>query len=206
MDPVLYPRTTRYLQSLPHGLLSHPECQSKASLYREALKNCPRAVETSGIHSLLADYIADPVPVTSWIPEVVSNALYLVIADQIFKSDDAFLDWISDFSRKVFEAPMYRVLMVVASPERLASGGQRRWANFHTGVDYDLVIGPNGTEATMTFPSHLFDRLVFRAHLRAIEAAYRASGAKNAVMELDSLGPTEARFRAVWYPERLVTR
>ena len=204
VDPVLYPRTVRYLRNLPNGLLSHPECESKASLYREALRNLPKPLETDSLDPLLAAYVNEPLPLSAWVPEVVNTAMYLVIADQAFKNDDAFLSWIADFSKRVFEAPMYRVLMAVASPERLANGARRRWENFHTGVEYDVVIGETGTEGKMTYPKNLFDRLAFRGHLKAIEAAYRASGARNAVAELETMTPTEARFRVLWYPERAV--
>jgi hypothetical protein len=192
----------RYLRNLPNALLSHPECESKASLYREAIRNLPKPLETADLDPLLAAYINEPVPLSAWVPEVVNTAMYLIIADQVFKNDDTFLQWIADFSKRVFEAPMYRVLMAVASPERLASGARRRWENFHTGVEYDVTIGETGTEARMTYPRNLYDRLAFRAHLKAIEAAYRASGARNAVAELESMTSNEARFRVLWYPER----
>src|SRR5690606_20222458 len=96
---------------------------------------------------------------------------------------------------------MYRVLMVVASPKRLAAGGRRRWMQFHTGVDYEVVVGEGGTEGRMTFPPNLYDRLAFRATLKAFEAAYRASGAPKAYAEILSMNATEVHFRMVWYPE-----
>jgi hypothetical protein len=108
---------------------------------------------------------------------------------------------VSDFSARVFEAPMYRILMLVASPERLAKGASRRWDNFHRGVEYDVTLVEGGTESVMRFPPHLYDRLAFRAHLKAIEAAYRATDAKRAMVELVSFDATEARFRTRWYPE-----
>ncbi len=202
VDPVLYPRTVRYIKNLPNGLLSHPTCESKASIYREALRNLPKPLDTGGLDPLLANYVTEPVPTSSWVPEVINTAMYLVIADQAFRNDDAFLGWITEFSKRLFEAPMYRVLMAVASPERLASGAVRRWENFHTGVEYEVTILEGGTEARMRYPRNLFDKLAYRAHLRAIEAAYRASGARNAVAELVSFEPNEAAFRVVWYPER----
>lgn len=197
-----YPRTTSYLRRLPAGLLSHPQCESKASVYREALRNLPRKLELDGLDPLLADYVRDPLPMSSWVPEVVNTALYLAIADQVFGDDDKFLLWVSDFSQRVFEAPMYRVLMAVASPERLAAGGERRWSNFHTGVDYELRVVEGGTHSRFGFPPHLYDSLALRATLKAIEAAYRASGARGATAELIAIGATSAEFRVIWYPER----
>jgi hypothetical protein len=119
----------------------------------------------------------------------------------VFKNDEAFLTWVAAFSGKVFETPMYRLLMMVATPERLAKGARRRWDNFHQGVEYEVQLVPAGTEAVMRYPPNLYDRLTFRAHLKAIEAAYRATDAKHAIVELVSMSATEARFRAIWYPE-----
>ena len=202
MDASAYPRTTSYLRRLPAGLLSHPHCESKASLYREALRNLPRKLDLDGLDPLLADYVRDPLPMSSWVPEVVNTALYLAIADQIFGDDEKFLTWVSDFSQRVFEAPMYRVLMAVASPERLAAGGERRWNNFHTGADYELKLAERGPNSRFSSPPYLYDSLALRATLKAIEAAYRASGARGATSELIAIGPTTAEFRIIWYPER----
>ena len=146
MDAKAYPRTANYLRRLPAGLLSHPQCESKASLYREALRNLPRPLVLEGLDPLLAEYVKDPLPMSAWVPEVVNTALYLAMADQVFGDDDSFLTWVSQFSQRVFEAPMYRLLMAVASPQRLASGGERRWANFHTGVDYEIMVLDGGTQ------------------------------------------------------------
>ena len=199
---MLHPRLARYQRSLPSGWLSHPQCECKASLYREAVANLPKPIDPSGLDSLLADYLKDPVPASVMIPEVINTAIYLAIADTVFRNDEAFLDWISAFSKRTFESPMYRVLMSMASPERLAKGGVRRWNNFHTGVEYEISVDDLGTQSRMTYPTNLFDRLAFRGHLRAIEAAYRASGAPNAAAELVNMTSTDVSFRVVWFPER----
>jgi hypothetical protein len=205
VDPVLLPRLVRYKRSLPREWLSHPQCECKASLYREALANLPKPIDPAMLASLdglLIEYIREPVPTSMMIPEVINTAIYLAIADTVFRNDEAFLDWISGFSRRALESPMYRILMAMVSPERLAGGGARRWNNFHTGVEYAITINDGGTDSVMRYPTNLFDRLAFRGHLRAIEAAYRASGAPNATAELGSMTSTEVRFRVTWYPER----
>lgn len=202
MDPKTFPRLSRYLQGLPRGLLSHPECECKASVYREAMSNLPRPMDVRGLDPLLADYFQNPMPVSTWIPEVVNSALFLAIGDVFFPTDSAFLDWIGGFSEATFRAPMYRVLMAVASPQVLAQGAQRRWRTFHVGTELETSIGANGTETVLRFPQNAFDALVLKGTLRAIQAAYRASGAKNATVELVEFTSTEARYRSVWYPER----
>jgi len=202
LDPAAFPRVARYVRSLPRGLLSHPECECKASVYREGLSHLPRRMPTDGLDGLLADYFDNPMPVSSWVPEVVNTAAFLAMADAFFPTENGFLDWIGGFAEETFRSPMYRVLMAVASPELLARGGQRRWNAFHTGTDYETKVGANGTETTLRFPIGMFDTLVIRGTLRAIQAAYRASGAKHATVELVEFSEAKAVYRSHWYPER----
>src|SRR5687768_8632262 len=127
MDARRYPRLTRYLRRLPSGLLSYPECEIKASVYLGAIDALPRKLDTSDLDPLVASYVGERPPVTSWVPEVVNTAIYLSIADQMFDDDARFLAWVYDIGAATFRSPLYRFLMAVASPARLASGGERRW-------------------------------------------------------------------------------
>lgn len=190
------------MASLPQGLRSHPGCECKASLYREAMTNLPRTMDVRGLEPSLADYFVNPMPVNTWIPEVINTALFLAMADAFFPLDNAFLDWVSSWSEATMRAPMYRILMTVASPQVLAQGGTRRWKTFHVGSELETTITENGTDSILRFPENAFDALVVRGTLRAVQAAYRASGAKNATVELVQFTPVEARYRSVWYPER----
>lgn len=202
MDASTYPRVSRYIKSLPRGLASHPECECKASVYREALAAVPKPIDARGLDPLIADYLVNPMPVSTWVPEVVNTAIFLTMADMYFPTDTAFLDWVGAFSEATFRAPMYRILMAVASPNTLAQGAQRRWRTFHTGTELESVVGPNGTETILRYPENTFDSLSLRATLRAIQSAYRASGARSSVVELVRFTPTEASYRSIWHPER----
>jgi hypothetical protein len=202
MDETAFPRVTRYLRSLPRGLLSFPEAECKASVYRDALAHLPKKMPTHGLDPLLVDYFENPMPVSAWVPEVVNSALFLAMADAFFPGEVGFLNWISHFAEATFRSPMYRVLMVVASPRALAQGGSRRWAAFHTGTEYETRVGDNGAETTLRFPPYAFDSLVVKGTLRAIQAAYRATGAREATVDLIDWSPTKAQYRSVWYPSR----
>ena len=202
MDRAAFPRTSRYLSSLPRGWLSHPECECKAAIHREAIAHLPRPMPTEGLHPLLADYFQNPVPVSSWVPEVINSALFLAMADVFFPVEASFLSWIGGIAEDTFKSPMYRLLMIVASPNALAQGGARRWAAFHTGTEYETKVGDGGTTTTLRFPEHTFDPLVVRGTLRAIQAAYRASGARDATVDIVDFSPTKVVYRSVWYPNK----
>ncbi|RLB50316.1 MAG: hypothetical protein DRJ42_19170 [Deltaproteobacteria bacterium] len=191
-----------YLRPLPEGLESYPECEAKASIYRSAVAQLPKPLDLSQLHPGLVPYIEDPVPKSSWVPEVVNTAIYMAIADQVFSNETAFLDWVEDIGARVFRSPMYRILMAVASPKRLASGGERRWGAFHRGTDYSVTIGENGATTRIEFPPRLFSRLVLDATARSIRAAYRASGADNAIYGVIESSQTHVVMRSVWFPDR----
>ncbi|MFO0696853.1 MAG: hypothetical protein U0230_24995 [Polyangiales bacterium] len=202
VDASAYPRLARYLRSLPNGLLSYPECEGKATMYREAVTKAPKPLGRHGLDRLIVDYLDDPVPTTAWVPEVVNVAVYLALADGVFGSEEGLYAFVGSLSDEIFRSPMYRVLMAVASPERLARAAERRWQHFHTGSGYSIRIGTNGTESHITYPPYLFDRIYMTANTRAIEAGYRASGAKGARVEITSWSPTETVMRSVWDPSR----
>ncbi len=201
MDELRFPRLTEYLSHLPNGLLSYPEYECKASIYRGALAALPAEVDFDGIDPLLADYIDNPSPMSAWIPEVVNGALYLAFCDRAFHGAEArYLAWIESIAQAVFSAPAYRFLMMVASPKRLATNGERRWPAFHRGTEYEIEIHEGGTKATLTYPPHLFNHTIVSASVRAIVVAYRAAGATEADLEIVRVGRTQAQFKTIWYP------
>lgn len=204
MDRSAFPRVAHYLENLPAGWLSHPECECKASVYREALATLGKPLDTEGLDPLLADYVSNPVPTSAWIPEVINAGIYLAICDRAFGDEEKFLDWVHRVAVATFEKPMYRALFYIASPERLARSGATRWAAFHRGTDYEVHVAESGTGARSewSFPRNLLPRLVLQGSARAVQAAYRAAGAPKAVVKLVEVTSTSARTESIWFPDR----
>ena len=116
------------------------------------------------------------------MPEVVNSALFLAMSDVFFPAETSFLHWVGGIAESTFRSPMYRLLMVVASPQALANGGARRWSAFHVGTEYETKVGDNGTQTTLTYPANAFDSLVVRGTLRAIQAAPGPSGSNESAL------------------------
>lgn len=202
MDTTAFPRVAAYLAALPSGWLSHPECECKASVYREALASLGRTFDTTGLDPLLADYVENPLPMSAWVPEVVNAGIYLAICDRAFGDEERFLDWVYRVAVTTFEKPMYRALFYIASPERLARSGATRWAAFHRGTEYSVEVQKGGARSAWTYPRNLLPRLVVLGSARAVQAAYRAAGAPKAIVRLVEHTPTSARTESIWFPDR----
>lgn len=202
MDRSAFPRVAEYLSALPAGWLSYPECECKASVYREALSTLGKPLDTTGLDSLLVDYIENPVPTSMWIPEVINAGIYLAICDRAFGDEERFLDWVYRVAVGTFEKPMYRALFYIASPERLARSGATRWAAFHRGTEYEVEVLAAGAKSQWRYPPNLMPRLVVLGSSRAVQAAYRAAGAPKAVVKLIEFSATRARTETNWYPDR----
>lgn len=72
--------------------------------------------------------------VSSWYPEVHLVGLMLAHLEDVFDGDQrSFERWFYDLAVQLFDAPIYRIMMRLSSPERLARGVAKRWGIFHRG-------------------------------------------------------------------------
>jgi hypothetical protein len=194
-----FPRVSSYLERLTGGIDAYPECLAKASVSLGAIHALPEPMETRGLPASLASHLERPPRPNEWIPETLNVAVYLAIADRFFQDEDPFQTWVYGIGRAMFRSPMYRVLMRVMSPERLAKGGGKRWSAFHRGTTYEVELEDDGTASTIGFPPRLFNELFIRGTLQAVLAAYHASGAPNATAEILELTEVSARTRVQWH-------
>lgn len=207
LDPVRFPRLAAYISRLPEGLESHPEARCKASIARGLIDALPRPFDLELLPPALRELVERPPASTEWILETLNTAIYVAAADYFFYEDEnAYDEWVDQIGAAVFSSPMYRILMFVASPRRLAKGAERRWSAFHRGSRYNTQLHDWGTETVIEFPSFLFPRVALRAMASAVRAAYRASGAPNATVDILELGEVHAVTRAVWFPEKFDAR
>jgi hypothetical protein len=182
VDDLRVPTVARYLRDLPDGLASYPECLAKASLLHSIREQGPE-LDASALPSPLDELVTAPPPVSSWLPEVHTNAIMLAAFDLAFRTAGgmaAFLEWVYERNRKLLSAPLYRVLFLVVSPERLLLHMEKRWAAFHRGTDLTLIERREGhARVRLTFPSKLHCEHSARGVGAALRAAADSAGAKD---------------------------
>jgi hypothetical protein len=198
---MLTPSVDRYLATLPNGLASYPECCVKASVLRNTLGSKPLGPDVE-LPLALRRLVDHPPPLTEWIPEVHFNAVSLAIREVHFnpRSLDDYLAWTFEQNRKLLSTPLYRVLFLLLTPERLLSGMQNRWSAFRRGTELQIVSRAAGrVELRLRHPAFLYPALSSQGMSAAFQAAMEHAGAKQARVEVASPGSTETTFLATWH-------
>jgi hypothetical protein len=196
-----YPATRAYLDGLPDGLASFPECQAKASLLRDMVASRPIAPNAATLPAELCELIRNPPPLSSWIPEVAFNAASMAMYDEHFGSEDTarFEDWVFDFNRDLFRKPLYRILFLLISPRRLLTNVASRWGAFHRGTSLSLIeIKEGAGRLRLEYPSGVFAEPMLYAFSAAWRAAIDTAGGSKVGSKLDDRTDTWAEFTVHW--------
>jgi hypothetical protein len=190
----------KYLDALPNGVASYPECVVKASVLRNTLASRPlgRDVELPAAVRAIVD---DPPMVGEWIPEVHFNVVALAIREVHFnpRSLDDYLAWVFEQNHKLLGTPLYRVLFLLVSPERLLSGIEKRWSAFRRGSEIQIVNREKNTvQLRLRYPAFLHTTLSTHGMRVAFQAAMEHAGARQARVEAASTASTETVFTVTW--------
>src|SRR5271166_5053557 len=121
------PMMNEYLEGLPRGLHSYPDHVQKASVYRQAFR--PRLSQKLAprLPPELARLLTEPLPISAWIPEVHANCLFVALYETTYADEAAFIHDGIDTARRLFNGPLYRILMSLASPALVVRRADIGW-------------------------------------------------------------------------------
>ena len=195
-----FAHTFAYIDSLPEGLESHPDCHTKAAIYRSYLERSPIDAELLGeLPEPLADLLVHPRVVSTWLPAVHSLALTMVFRDLFAPEHDSFAEFVRTSTAEMYSTPMYRVLMVAMNPQRLLKAASLRWTQFNRGSKMTVLpTGETSARVEFDFPSHLYSRSHHAGLQGAYEAALAVAGAKAIETAIDRFGEERLVFDFRW--------
>ena len=130
---VQMPRTTAWLEGLPQGLDSYPECQVKGSLLRRLVKSQSLQPHLSLLPSELLEWFRTPPLVSAWVPEVHMFAMLHALRDLVY-DEPTLHAFVSSGIQRMISSPLYKIMFLVVTPTRLLYGIGRRWDQFHRGT------------------------------------------------------------------------
>ncbi|MGE0790034.1 MAG: hypothetical protein AB7S26_30445 [Sandaracinaceae bacterium] len=192
-------RLERYLRGLPDGYDSYPAYVQKASMYRTFLARLGgHAPDESDLPRELTYLLRDPLPASAWIPEAHAHALLHAVCDLRFADEARFVDQMLEVNRAILSSPLYRFLMIFASPTQVVKGAARSWGHVHRGVKLRVTLEGSGGKLRLAYPDHLLDELVTRCYATAFTAGLRLCGATDVNVEVCEVHPTLAVLEAGW--------
>lgn len=191
-----FPTLDAYLRQLPDGFDSFPTCAIKASVIRDALASKPLA-DDAELPTPIRAFLQNPPPVSSLVPEVLSNAMLLALYDVHFSAQgrQAMWDWLHATTYKLLRTPLYRILFAVLSPERLLTGVAQRWSAFRRGSELTLTDKREGfARLRLAYPPGLHTDLTIFLLSAAFHAAIDCSGARSVRIEVEGRSLSESVF------------
>lgn len=190
-----FPRVVGYLEALPAGVHSYPECVARSGILQTFLDARPPA--TGDVDPWIAALLR-PSPLR-YVPEAVLNAALLAMGDAAGLTDAQYLDWNRATNRQLYRGLLYRALMAIFSPAMLLERAPARWESFHVGTKLAVEVrGAKEAAAVLTFPAQLFGPLLLQGYATAFAAALEHARGHDARVELGVATPTSARFVARW--------
>lgn len=189
-----------YLDALPRGEDSYPECTVKASLIRNAIADKPLSLDIA-LPPKVRALVDAPPPVSVWVSEVHFNVVMHAIRDHHFTGDrDEFLSWVYTQNRKLFDTTLYRAIFFVVSPERLLINMEKRWGSFRAGTElHHRRLASKHLELSVRTPANLYSLAVAEGMSTAVRAAIDAAGAKASVVTTAVTSPTQVVFDIQWH-------
>lgn len=183
VNPLRYPHTAAYLAQLPRGLESNPECRVKGSLLREVLEGTNPQDLLELPEPVRALALAPP-PLSAWVPEVPVNVLLLYWSDRLQRESggpDAMLERAYQATYRLLSAPLYKVLFVLLSPERLLVGMERRWSALRQGTSLEVLAHDRASaHLRMRFPARHYAARHCEIRAASLRASLCCAGAREA--------------------------
>jgi hypothetical protein len=201
IDANLFPEAAAYVSRLRDGLDSHPHCQVKGSVMREVATAFDAAL-TAQLPPTLRSIIESPPPVSTWIAEVPFNALVLVQSDHTIRRTgrkNAMHEFAFETSKALLSTPLYKILFLVVSPERLVSGVDKRWAALRRGTFIELVDhSREHARLRVHYPPHHYTETLLSIRAQSIRAALVCARAKDPSVNVESRENERSDFVCRW--------
>jgi len=187
-----------YLDALPQGLDSYPEFRLKGSIFRQFIDALDVETLLPALPTPLQRWVRRPPPDNAWMPEVHSNAIFVVAAQVCFASEAAFVEFAYDANSRALQTPLYHGLIRFLSPQRVVRLAASTWGLMHAGSSLAVHDDGHSVELEMQHPAFAYPRLMLSALATGYAAAAHLAGEEDTVVRLSCSQEGEARFHLDW--------
>jgi hypothetical protein len=192
-------RARAYLAALPGGPPAFTRFRQKAAVMRLVLGGIDLSAHVGVLGDEIARLVREPPPVNAWIPETHATAIYMLMADTAFISDEAFLADAVTRNRTLLNSAFYRVLFAVLSPKRVVRGAAERWSKLHDGSE--LLVErteDRSCDLLLRIPEALLPPLMLRCYGVGFSVAGQLAGARDVRIEHGEWNGGGFPIRCTW--------
>lgn len=192
-------RTEAWLERLPHGVDSYPECQVKGSLLRRLVKSQILHAHVDALPEPVRAWFETPPLPSAWVPEVHLFVVLHALRDHVY-DDAALAEFVSAGIHRMLSSPMYKLMFLVVSPKRLLYGIGRRWDQFHRGTTLDVGDDRGDTiDAVVTHPANMYSPTIHQVTAASFRTAVAAAGGERYRVDVATADctPTTSVFRVL---------
>ncbi|MGH1346309.1 MAG: hypothetical protein ACRBN8_32380 [Nannocystales bacterium] len=193
-DRARFPLLAAYLDGLPDGLASYPDCTAKAAMLPFVLKRRPFVGEAAALPPRLAELLERPPLPTQWIPETEYLGLNLAIADQASLSATQCQALWRQIVLDMTQSRLYSIILTLLRPARMIRSASQRWNRFHRGTSLTVADAGGHFVVRMEYPPHLLNRYLAESYTGVLQAIARSS----ATSALDVTFVDAAPDHALW--------
>jgi hypothetical protein len=200
LDSGQFPHTAAYLDDLPAGFASHPQCESLAETHDGAVEIVRAEISPDRLPPEVLRLVAGEYG-KGWFPEVIGMAAEMLVADVL--GDDEYRRWCYDDALQLFQRPIIRHLMRLVSPTLVVMGARSRWGAVHRGTALESKpvrreAGRVIAESSLTFPVSHYPPLFLEALAHSFRAAIEGARGANVDSVLAHHEPGLARYLVSW--------
>ncbi len=193
------PRVSAYLESLPDGFDSYPECRIVGGMVRALVRGRPESLDLDRLPDQLRWMMDNPPGPTQFIPEVRLVAFALALAELAFDSDAALLDWAEERMWDLLGGTLSWIDIADPPPEKLAEMSDQAWKTVRRGTEREIIeFGDGYNVGRVTYPENLITQFYAEILARGILAGYRHSRAPQPKVELLEWTPVASTYRVTY--------
>ena len=199
-DAARYPLTAAFVEQLPSGWGSYPDCQARDVTYAGAHTRLSELGSLPELPAALRPFI-EPTTTREWIPEVVGVTFQMLLFDRLGPEEG--VRWFYQDATRLFEGALMRQLMRLMSPTLLVMGAGRRWSTLRRGTRLEVTpvkrnAATAGASAKLTFPERLYPDLFLAGLAESFRAAIDGARGSGVRSNCVAVRPGEANYEISW--------
>lgn len=193
-----FPRLAAYVEQLPQGLDSFPECCAKASIHRKVHEFAAQPL--TDLPEPLQALLDEPPPPSTWVPQCHTLALVIALVESRGLSPRDESIWVRRAATHLFASTMYRILMWAATPGMVFKTANLRWRAFFRGSWLSSTVAERTASVRLHAPERLFhaDLAGIFADVMSAAVNYTREPEARASLELVGIGTEGIDYRGRW--------